>query len=164
MQACYALGLSELALGNSEDGIAALEKGAAIARDPLSLGYLGYACGMAGRKDETRRLLAEVTARRERSFVSLKPFIVLHLGLGDTDRALEYLEEAYRVRDPILFHVPLVPIFAPLHDDSRYRALIDRVPVLGPHVPSSGSSNWTAIRVRPVVKLGRVRNNCPPEP
>lgn len=143
VQACYVLGLSELALGNYEEGIAALEKGTAIARDPLSLGYLGYACGMAGRKDETRRLLAEVTARRERSFVSLKPFIVLHLGLGETDRAIEYLEEAYRVRDPILFHVPLVPLFAPLHGDPRYRALIERVPVLAPRVsipgPRSGS-------------------------
>ena len=135
LQACYVLGLSELALGRSKEAIAALERATEISRAPLSLGYLGLACGVAGRKDEARRLLAEVTAERERSFAPLKPFIVLHIGLGETDRALEYLEEAYRVRDPILFHVPFVPLFAPLHADPRFRALIDRVPVLGPSVP-----------------------------
>jgi serine/threonine-protein kinase len=130
VQACYVLGISQLALGEHEEAITVLEKAAAIARDPLTLGYLGWAYGIAGRPDAARRLLAELTARREGSFVALKPFLVIHVGLRDDDRALDYLEQAYRVRDPILFHVLRVPLFTPLHAQPRFRAVIDRVPVL----------------------------------
>jgi tetratricopeptide (TPR) repeat protein len=130
VQSYYAVGLSELGLGNTSESIAALEKAAAIARDPLSLGYLGCACGVAGDKERTRELLAEVTAIQRNTFVALKPFIVLHLGLGEYDRAIDYVEEAYRVRDPILFHMTRVPIFDPLAGDPRFRAVIRRVPTL----------------------------------
>ncbi|HSL22696.1 MAG TPA: winged helix-turn-helix domain-containing protein [Vicinamibacterales bacterium] len=138
VQACYVLGLAELALGKPQEAIAALEKATAIARDPLSLAYLGYACGVTGSKDRTRELLAEVTDLRARSFVSLKPFIVLHIGLAEYDRALDHLEEAYRVRDPILFHVPRVPIFAPLAAEPRFCAVMGRVPVFRPSATPAG--------------------------
>jgi TolB-like protein/Tfp pilus assembly protein PilF len=128
-QAGYALGLSELQVGHVPQAIAALEKAAATAPDSLSLGYLGLAYGAAGRADEARRLLAEVLARREREFVSLKPLIVLHMGLRENARALDFLEEALRVRDPILLMVQNAPPFVALRQEPRYRAIVDRLPV-----------------------------------
>lgn len=148
-QACYVLGLSALALGDVPAAITALEKAAAIARDPLSLGYLGLAYAAAGRADETRRLLAEVSERREREFVSLKPFILLHLGLGENDRALDYLEEAWRARDPILFLVPNTPIFTALHAEPRYRAIIGRLPALGPRAAFTATPSRPQSACRP---------------
>jgi hypothetical protein len=135
--ALYALGIAESSLGRAEDAIAALQKATAIARDPLSLGYLGYAYGLAGQTDKARSLLAEVTEESHRTFVSHKPFIVLHIGLREFDRALDYLEAAGRVRDPILFHVTRVPIFEPLFHEPRFRAVVDRVPTLGKRDASS---------------------------
>ena len=137
VQALYALGVSELSLGRPRDAIAVLEKATAIARDPLSLGYLGHAYGTAGLMDRARDLLAEVTEASRRAFVSLKPFIVLHLGLGEVGRALDYLEAASRVRDPILFHVSRVPIFAPVFGEPRFVGLMDRVPTLARRDASS---------------------------
>lgn len=54
LQACYVLGLSERALGRHGRAIAAFEKAVALSRDPVSLGYLGHACGVAGRTVEAR--------------------------------------------------------------------------------------------------------------
>jgi TolB-like protein len=152
VQALYALGITESSLGRPEDAIAALEKATAIARDPLSLGYLGYAYGVAGHTDKARRLLAEVTDASHRTFVAHKPFIVLHLGLREVDRALDYLEAASRVRDPILFHVTRVPIFEPLCEEPRFRAVMDRVPTLG----QRGASRDQPIGQRPASQRSEI--------
>jgi hypothetical protein len=54
---------------------------------------------------------------------------LVHVGLGEVDRALDYLEQAYRVRDPFLFHVPFVPLYGPLDADPRFHGILDRVPM-----------------------------------
>jgi TolB-like protein len=128
LHAWYVLGLAEQALGSQAAAIDALERAMAIAPERLSFGYLGYAYGMAGRAADARRLLAELTARSEGTFTWHKPFMVIHIGLGEIDRALDYLEATLSVRDPILFLVPFAPLFSRLRGEPRYQAVMDRLP------------------------------------
>jgi hypothetical protein len=52
------------------------------------------------------------------------------MGLGDKDRALTYLEQAYEEQDPQLFYLKVVPFWDPLRSEPRFQALLRRVNLL----------------------------------
>jgi pentatricopeptide repeat protein len=133
LMAWYTLGVSHLALGQAVEGVAALERGTSLAREPVGLGYLGCAYARAGRLEDARAILDELLARKVQGFVPLRPFMLLYTALGDIDRALETIEEAYDQRDPAVFSVPVVPLYAPLRGHPRFEALMAR---LAAHRPS----------------------------
>jgi tetratricopeptide (TPR) repeat protein len=127
LQTWYVLGLSHLSLGQVHEGVTALEKATSLSREPFGLGYLGCAYAIVGRFEDARAILDELLARKAQRFVPLKPFILLYTALGDMDRALDALEEAYDQRDPTLFAVTAVPLFARLRGHPRFEALVARL-------------------------------------
>jgi len=50
-----------------------------------------------------------------------------HARLGERDRALDYLEQAYREHSSDLIFLKVEPCFEPLRSEPRYQALIDRI-------------------------------------
>jgi hypothetical protein len=70
---------------------------------------------------------------RERSrhhYVFPSVFAYAYLGLGDKDRALTYLEQAYEEQDPELFYLKVGPLLDPLRSEPRFQALLRRVNLL----------------------------------
>ena len=123
----YVLGLSQLSLGQVQEGITALEKATSLSREPFGLGYLGCAYALVGRQDDARAILDELLTWKAERFVPLKPFILLYTALGDIDRALDALEDAYEQRDPTLLAMTAVPLFARLAGQPRFEALLARL-------------------------------------
>ena len=67
------------------------------------LGYLGHAHGRAGQRERAHECLAELEARAQRHDYLPPYFPALVLGgLGDNERALDRLEQAYREGDTML--------------------------------------------------------------
>jgi tetratricopeptide (TPR) repeat protein len=122
----YVLGLSHLSLGQMHEGVTALEKATRLSREAFGLGYLGCAYALAGRSEDARAILDELLTRKAERFVPLKPFILLYTALGDVDRALDALEDAYEQRDPALLAITAVPLFARLRNQPRFEALLAR--------------------------------------
>jgi TolB-like protein/tetratricopeptide (TPR) repeat protein len=116
LHAWYVLGWSELMFSRFDSAVQAFEKAAAISRDALSIGYLGHAHARAGHLDTATSLLDELLSRVERGYVTPKSLICLYAGLGERDRVIEWLEKAYRDRDPLLFFLrgTAVRIFGPM--------------------------------------------------
>ena len=54
---------------------------------------------------------------------------LVHAGLGEKDRAFEWLERAYQERSTVLAYLRLDPRLAPLRSDPRFSALLRRVGV-----------------------------------
>jgi hypothetical protein len=52
---------------------------------------------------------------------------MLYLGIGDTDRAFEWLEKAADARDALLCYLKVGPIYDPLRGDPRYADLLNRL-------------------------------------
>ena len=48
-------------------------------------------------------------------------------GLGNNDRALELLQEEYRLHASFAVSMGSDPVFEPLHSDSRFQALLRRI-------------------------------------
>ena len=49
---------------------------------------------------------------------------LVHLGLGETERAFEILEYAYEIRSLSLSEVPTDPRYAPIASDPRFLRLV----------------------------------------
>ncbi|MGW8281795.1 MAG: hypothetical protein ACWGON_00730, partial [Gemmatimonadota bacterium] len=58
--------------------------------------------------------------------VSPSAFALAYLGLGD-DRVFEFLNLAITERNPIVTHLPSMPIYDSLRSDPRFPALLARM-------------------------------------
>jgi TolB-like protein/Flp pilus assembly protein TadD len=96
--------------------------GSAFTRAPL-----GHIAARAGKKDEARRILAELTALSAREYVSPLDLAILHLDLGDAHGAFALLERAYEERAPALSRIKAIRGLAGLHGDPRYKDLLRRM-------------------------------------
>ncbi len=128
LQANYVLGWAYLGRSKLEEGVAAFKKAAAASRDPVSLGYLGYAYGLAGQRDAAQNLLHDLSIRAKSEYVPRPSLAYLHAGLGNIDRAVEELEKCFEERDSQLFWFPLAVFSEDLLKDPRFQALMRRMP------------------------------------
>ena len=93
------------------------------------LAFIGYACGMSGRRARARQLLCTVQDLSKEFYVSPYDLAVIHTGLRQTDQAFAYLEKAYADRSPRVTRLNVEPWFDSLRADSRFRSLVRRLKV-----------------------------------
>lgn len=128
----WLLGEALVELGDTEQGVAALERALALSgRAARFLGYLGYAYARAGRREEARRMLDELAARRDERYVPPYFPALVHAGLGEVEAALDTLERAWDERDTMLRDLKVDPPWTVLHGEPRYEALLGRLGLAG---------------------------------
>jgi serine/threonine protein kinase/Flp pilus assembly protein TadD len=122
------LGWAYFLRGEHERGLRELEQAAAFTRgDTLWLGQLGEAYGLAGKTDKARDILRELEARAHNAFVSPYHFAYVHTGLGEADRAIDWLERAVAERTGPAYGIKGSFLFTPLRAHPRFRALLGRM-------------------------------------
>jgi serine/threonine-protein kinase len=111
-------------LGNYDEALAMLEKGRALAGDMNNiLAAIGDVHARAGNPAAARGVLAKLTARAKTEYVPSTCFALIHLGLGERDESLRWLEAACDGRD-----LPLISVYVhPIYDDLRGEARFDRI-------------------------------------
>ena len=126
--AYYVRGLLLVADGRPSDAIAAFEKAVRFSGDaPLNLGPLACACGLAGDPDRARRILDDLVARAAQTFVPALPIALAHIGLGDLDAAIEWLEKSLAERDVWVTWAAWSPLFAATWSDPRMQDFLRRM-------------------------------------
>jgi serine/threonine-protein kinase len=94
---------------------------------PVYSAALGHAYAVAGQVVQARRILAELETRAQREYISPVDIAMIYSGLGEQDRAFEWLERGFSGRAYGLVFVPTDPRFDLLRSDKRYAALMRRV-------------------------------------
>ena len=113
--------------GRPAEALATYEKAVAETHATLTpVVELSRLLARLGRTDEARARLAEGRAAG-RSFVFPTRLARLHLALGEPEKALALLIEAETAKSVGLEHVKRDPAFAPLRDEPRFAALVQRV-------------------------------------
>jgi adenylate cyclase len=121
-------GWAHLLTGSPEQGIAALEKAVAIAPDStLYLAQLGQALARVGRTEEARDILRRLEELSRERFVSPYHMAYVYTGLGEQDRAMDWLERAYEQRAGGVFGIKGSFLFAPLREHPRFKALLRKM-------------------------------------
>ena len=100
-------------------------------RHPLALSGLGRVAGT----ERALELLGELGTRSRIEYVSPYHFAVIHLVLGDENRALEHLQEAVSEHSPNAVWLEVEPSFDTLRADARFQALIGNMFGHGDRVP-----------------------------
>ncbi|TET69815.1 MAG: hypothetical protein E3J56_09040, partial [Candidatus Aminicenantes bacterium] len=88
------------------------------------IGGLGHIYAIGGKKDKAYEFLAELEERSQKGYVSSFWVAVIYIGLGEIDKAFEWLEKAYEERDSNLILVTIPWPFDPLRSDPRYKQLL----------------------------------------
>jgi tetratricopeptide (TPR) repeat protein len=118
------------ALGDTLGAVRALELARRRFGDEMPLlAFYGFAYGIAGQKDSTRRMLAEVERRARSEYIPKDQIALLYLGLGDTARAIRAIEQAI---DEHHWWMPYVnnDEWAPwFRNDPQFRRLMKRLNV-----------------------------------
>ncbi len=114
--------------GGLEQAIAAHLKASELSQGaPSFRGQLGRAYALAGRHQEAREILDELMETAERTPVSSFDVCLLHLALGDADRAIEWLNRAFDEHSDHLPYLKVNPRIDALRSDPRFQALIGRM-------------------------------------
>jgi TolB-like protein/class 3 adenylate cyclase/tetratricopeptide (TPR) repeat protein len=120
----FNIGITYLAMGRYDDAIASLELALQLSNNrTVIVAMLGAAEGFAGRKAEARKIYDEMVAKSEAPYY----LAVLSAGLGETDRAFKYFDEAFAQRDGILIYMAVEPAFAQLATDPRFDQLVKKM-------------------------------------
>jgi eukaryotic-like serine/threonine-protein kinase len=122
------LGWAHLKLGHVADGLAALERAAALASEvTMFRAQLGQAYAMAGYTDKARAILAELKRLAGEQYVSPYHFAYVYTGLGEHDVAVDWLERAYEERAGSIYGIKGSFLFAALRGHPRFVALLRKM-------------------------------------
>jgi tetratricopeptide (TPR) repeat protein len=108
-------------------------------RQPLGEGVFGYLAGITGHKAEALEILEGLEARRAHAYCPATPIAWTHLGLGNTETCIDWLEIAYEEREPYLASISSFPGHDCLRRDARFKGLLRRMGFI--HVSLPGGSD-----------------------
>jgi serine/threonine-protein kinase len=111
----------ELAINEGEKGVM-LSGGS-----PLMRAALAHTLGTAGRAAEARQILDDLTELAKQKYVSPYFFAGIYIGLGDYDRAIDYLQRCYEEHSHWLIYLHLDPGMDDLRDHRAFQELLRRV-------------------------------------
>ncbi len=94
---------------------------------PMMLGWLGLVLGSCGRNDEARAVLDRLQAMGATRYVVPTSVAWVHLGLGEVDRAFEWLDRAVDARDQLMMPIKTYAFFDPIRADPRFAALLRKM-------------------------------------
>ncbi|MEN3330673.1 MAG: hypothetical protein V7641_38 [Blastocatellia bacterium] len=128
----FSIGASYTLLGRYEEAIAAFEKAASLmGRTADMLSGIGYVYAVAGRKAAAQEVLEELQAMAKRQYVPPGAMALVYLGLGEHDKALEWLEKAVDVRASGMIYLRSDRRFDALGVYPRFTALLRRIGLVG---------------------------------
>ena len=127
----FYLGLAYMAQKRYSEAVAALQQATRLSgNSTLMLAALGGAFAFWGKEQEARAILLELEGLRSRKYVSQVFVAAIYAGLGEKDRALTCLEQAYEDRCSWLPRSLVTdPRFDDLREEARFQHLARRVGV-----------------------------------
>jgi len=122
------LGMALELKGDTEDAIAEYKRAIELDDDPTSSAFLAHAYASSGREKEARQILVQLTERAKTHYVQPYAFALVHLGLGEKEQALHWLEEGVQgAGATFLQFIKTDAFFDPLRGDRRFEAVVQEV-------------------------------------
>lgn len=105
----------------------AFEKGAALARSPRLIGALGHSYALMGKRREALEMIQELAAMSQRRYVSPFDTVLIYMGLGEKDKAFEWLDIALAQRSYEMTWLKVDPRWDFLRSDPRCLSVINAI-------------------------------------
>jgi len=96
---------------------------------------LAYSLAQAGDKSLARSFAAELVERHNTEYISPVDLAVVHMALGDKERALDWVEHAIDERRGWAAYLRVHPVLDSLRDQPRFDELVKRMAFDAPAAP-----------------------------
>lgn len=91
------------------------------------LAFLGYGYARSGMSGEAKKILVRLDEQSKSRYISPVDYAVIYVGLGDRDKAFEWLERAVDERADWLVYLKVEPVFDSIRDDPRFAAILKKM-------------------------------------
>ena len=124
----WTLGLAYDALLMTQQAIAEFKKAVYLSGgSPVCLAALAHAYATAGKRNEALQILNELESRPKGNYVLPDGPAYVYAALGDHDRALKWLEQAYSQHTDVMPLLKVEPRLDPLRSDPRFLELLQHI-------------------------------------
>ena len=123
----YLLGQAHEEKGKYAEAIAEFEYAQNLSPNPAVTSMLGHVHALAGRTGETRKKIEELEQLSRERYVPPYYLATIYAGLGEKDKAFQYLEKTYQDRFQGLIWLKVNPRFNSLRADIRFTKLVQRM-------------------------------------
>lgn len=93
----------------------------------MGCGMARYSYGMTGDRASAMAVIEELNRKSLHGYVPPFNLGIVYLGMGDSGRALDYLEQAYSAHSQLLCWLKMDRIFDPLRKEPRFIGLMKKV-------------------------------------
>ena len=122
------LGWVYLMKGMPDEGITALRQALSLSPEStMYLSQLGQAYALVGRTEEARQVQRRLDELSKQRYVSPYHMAFVYTGLGEHERAMDWLERAYQERAGGVFGVKGSFLFTSLRGHPRFKALLEKM-------------------------------------
>jgi tetratricopeptide (TPR) repeat protein len=95
--------------------------------DPEAVALLGYAYALAGQRTNALQVLGELQKLLRKRYVQPHTIALIYIGLGDTDKAFEWLERAFSDKSSTLTYIKVAPFFDSLRVVPQFEEMVRRM-------------------------------------
>jgi adenylate cyclase len=121
----HLLGWTAIWNGNAVAAIAEFQK--LDATHPYFDQDLGYAYAISGDRAKAEQVLRDIEDQAKQHFVSPTSRAIVCLGLGEKEKALDWLEKSYEQQDAWCPYFKVDPVFDSVRNEPRFQALMKKV-------------------------------------
>jgi TolB-like protein/DNA-binding winged helix-turn-helix (wHTH) protein/Tfp pilus assembly protein PilF len=94
---------------------------------PQMLGALGHVYGVSGNRAQAETVLAQLMEQSKKQYVSPFYVAIVYAGLSENDKAVDWLEKAYKDRSNAIVFSKVDPQLDALRTAPRFKALLHRL-------------------------------------
>src|SRR6266487_1067814 len=123
----HLLGCCLLWKGDTTGAIAEFQRSKIVVTGAWYQGLLGYAYAISGDRPKAEQIVRELEEMARRQYVNSTAFADIHLGLGEKEKALDWLEIAYENQDSACWYLTVDPIYDSVRNEPRFQALVQKV-------------------------------------
>lgn len=95
--------------------------------DPYLDGLIGYTQAISGNAAAAHKVLDQLIARSGDEYTPAFSVALVYMGLGDKDRAIEWLQKSYQDRSTYMIYARTDALFDPVRSDPRFQTLLQRM-------------------------------------
>jgi tetratricopeptide (TPR) repeat protein len=114
--------------GSYQQAIADLQQAATASHDsPPMLGALGHAYGVSGNRSNAEKILNQLMEQSKKQYVSPFYVAIVYAGLNENEKAVDWLEKAYKDRSNAIVFSKVDPQLDTLRSTPRFQSLLHRL-------------------------------------
>jgi len=123
----HLLGCCLLWKGDTAGAIAEFQRSKIMVTGAWYQGLLGYAYAISGDRPKAEQMLRELEEMAKRQYVNSSAFAAIYLGLGEKEKALDWLDKAYENQESACWLLKVDPIYDSVRKEPRFQAILKKI-------------------------------------